>query len=297
MRFFFFLLLVSCSISTVYAQGRFSRMKKGEPPNLLRNPDFSDPEDPLNHWFYIFDHNKHYMNNHKYVSVGPDKGSSRKRVLCLDATVQPICINQGVMIYTPPIRFNPRKKYKISLSAKSVPHKDMFGSKVLGNAKVGPSCRIYPIGYRFHPRAQKSNDPDFLDLREELRFQPIYFDGKTETGAFSHVPKTWRHEERIIPDMNRSQTQQKHLERCQWLMLKILAMDATGVDRCNTGWLYIDDVSIQEIGDAEEVKIGAGSQTKGFDGNSWNRRGESTRKFVPIGGPRPSKKSRKQSRD
>ena len=287
-RYWFAGLLICCV--TLQADAQYSRMRKKDPPNLLENGDFTDPKDPLNGWFYTFDHNKHYMDNHKYVRVEDDKGSSRKKVLCLDATVQTVCINQGVMVYTKPIRFDPTKKYKISLSAKSVPDKDMFGQKVLGKAKKGPACRIYPIGYRWHPRAQKSNDPDFLDLREELRFQPLYFDGKSVTGEFSHVPKTWKRVEKVIPTPGRSALQQKHLERCCWLMLKILAMDATGVDRCNTGWLYIDDVKIQEIGEADKVELKAGAQTKGFDGRSWNQRGSSTsqRKLTPIGGPRPS---------
>lgn len=279
---------------TPLADAQYSRRERKDPPNLLENGDFSDPEDPLKGWFYTFDHNKHYINNHKYVRVENDKGSSRKKVLCLDATVQTVCINQGVMVYTKPIRFDPTKKYKISLSAKSVPDKDMFGQKVLGKAKIGPSCRIYPIAYRWHPRAHKSNDPDFLDLREELRFQPFYFDGKTVTGPFSHVQKNWKRVEQTIPAVDRSPLQQKHLERCCWLMLKILAMDATGVDRCNTGWLYIDDVKIQEVGEANKIELKAGAQTKGFDGRSWNQGSSSQKKLTPIGGSRPSSRRKRR---
>ncbi len=109
----------------------------------------------------------------------------------------------------------------------------------------GPKCRIYPIGYRWHPRAVKSNNPAFGDLREAVRFQVIYFNN-AETGEFSHVPKQWKRVERVIPTFGRSELQQSHLENCEWLMLKILALDATGVDKCNTGYLYIDDVKIVE---------------------------------------------------
>jgi len=249
-----------------------------EMPNLVKNGHFDDPEDPLNHWIYTFDHKKHYMKNHEYVSVVEDKASMRPHVLRLDATDHNVCINQGVMVYTAPIRIDPKKKYKISLSARSI------GAK----GGPGPKCRIYPIGYRWHPRAIKSNNPSFNDLREAVRFQPIYFNN-AETGEFSYVPSQWKRVERVIPSSGRSELQQSHLENCEWLMLKILALDATGVDKCNTGYLYVDDVKIEETGLAEEVKITSGAATKGFDGKSWGGEGDK-KPFVPLGGPVPSKK-------
>jgi len=215
--------------------------------------------------------------------VVEDKASMRPHVLRLDATVHTVCINQGVQIYTAPIRFDPKKKYKVSLSARSI------GTK----GGPGPKCRIYPIAYRWHPKAEKSNNPAFLDLREEVRFQVIYFNS-AETGEFSHVPTQWKRVERVIPTPGRSELQQTHLENCEWLMLKILALDATGVDKCNTGYLYVDDVKIEEIGLADEVKISAGASTKGFDGKAWNQKTEEQKKFVPIGGPKPVKQTDKK---
>jgi len=214
--------------------------------------------------------------------VVEDKASMRPHVLRLDATVHTVCINQGVQVYTAPIRFDPKKKYMISLSARSI------GT----TGGPGPKCRIYPIGYRWHPRAVKSNNPSFADLREAVRFQVIYFNN-ADTGEFSHVPKQWKRVESVIPTFGRSELQQSHLENCEWLMLKILALDATGVDKCNTGYLYVDDVKIVEIGLADEVKISAGAATKGFDGKSWtgSKPGE-TKPFVPIGGPKPSRKTK-----
>ncbi len=254
-----------------------------QPRNLVLNGCFEDEENPLNHWIYKFDHNKHYMNNHTYVTAMPDDASTRKSVLRLDATIHDVCINQGVMVYTAPIRFDPKKKYKISLSARSI------GTK----GGPGPKCRIYPIGYVFHPRAKKSNNPAFLDLREAHRFQPIYFNN-AKTGEFSHVPRQWKRVEVTIPTHDRSELAQSHLERCQWLMLKIVALDATGVDKCNTGYLYVHDVKIEEIGLANTVNITPGAATKSFDGKSWNS-GAEQKKMVPIGGPVPSggKKRRK----
>ncbi len=250
-----------------------------ETPTLIQNGHFSDTNDPLNHWLYVFDNNKWYMKNHTYVSVIDDKSSMRGHVLRLDVTDLNVCQNQGVQVYSAPIRFDPKKKYKISLSARSVGAK---GGK-------GPACRIYPIAYRWHPKAVKSNDPAFGDLREEVRFHAIYFNN-AETGEFSNVPSQWKRVEYVIPDPGRTVLQQSHLENCEWLMLKIMALDAA-----TTGYLYVDDVKIEENGLADEVKITGAADTKGFDGKSWSdsKSGED-KKFVPISGPKPVKQTDKK---
>lgn len=280
---FLSLLFALCALAPVFGQ----KPAANEPPNLVQNGNFDDPKDPLNHWIYVFDNNKHYLKNHTFVSVVQDKASMRPHVLKLDASLHDICINQGVQVYTEPIRFNPKKSYKISLSTRSI------GVK----GGPGPKCRIYAIAYRWHPKAVKSDHPAFLDLREDVRFQPMYFDngGKNETGAFSMVQKQWTRAERVIPDPNRSEMQQHHLENCEWLMLKIMALDATGVDKCNEGYLYVSDVKIQEIGDANEVNVTAGSQTKSFtSGQKWNSTStsESKKTLTPISGPHSVKKSK-----
>ena len=121
------LMLGVCAIHPAHAQRT--------PPdalNLVKNGHFDDETDPLNHWLYVFDHNKHYLNNHKYVSVVEDKASMRKHVMRLDASIHEVCINQGVQVYTAPIRFDPKKKYMISLSARSI------GT----TGGPGPKCRI-----------------------------------------------------------------------------------------------------------------------------------------------------------
>lgn len=271
---FLFLVSACCSFSLTASAAV-------ELPNLVLNGHFDDKTDPLNHWIYVFDDNKHYMKNHTYVSVVEDKASMRPHVLRLDVTDHNVCINQGVKIYTEPIRYDPKMKYKISLSARSI------GTQ----GGPGPKCRIYPIAFRWHPKAQKSNTPSFSDIREDARFQVIYFDNTVETGPFSFVPSKWKRAESVIPTPGRTELYQSHLENCNWLCLKICALDATGVDKCNTGYLYVDDVKVEEIGPADEVKITSGAATKGFDGKSWNNGTKEQKKFVPIGGPKPSKKN------
>lgn len=273
--------LLAC-LALSFCMTAFAAPVPTEMPNLALNGHFDDKTDPLNHWIYVFDNNKHYLKNHNYVSVVEDKASMRPHVLRLDATDHNVCINQGVQIYTAPIRYDPKKRYKISLSARSI------GTK----GGPGPKCRIYPIAYRWHPKAVKSNNPEFLDLREGYRFQVIYFNN-AETGEFSNVPTQWKRVERVIPTPGRSELGQGFLENCDWLMLKILALDATGVDKCNTGYLYVDDVKVEEIGVADEIKINAGAATKGFDGKTWKGSTSEQKKFTPIGGPVSSKQNKK----
>ena len=284
---------IALCVSLGAALPSFSQKKPDESLNLLKNGHFDDAADPLNHWIYAFDNNKWYQKNHTFVSVVEDKASMRPHVLRLDASIHEVCINQGVQIYSAPIRFDPKKKYKISLSARSIGVK---GGK-------GPKCRIYPIGYRWHPKAVKSNDPSFLDLREAVRFKVMYFNN-ADTGEFSYVPTQWKRVELVIPTSGRSELQQSHLENCEWLMLKILALDAAGSDAasgsiprgyCNPGYLYVDDVKVEEIGLADEVKITAGAATKGFDGTSWSKsKAGEEKKFIPIGGPKPVKQTEKK---
>jgi hypothetical protein len=260
------------AVTLADAQQKAVKKPGEENTNLIKNGHFDDAEDPLNHWIYVFDHNKHYMKNHTYVSAEADKASMREHVLKLDVSDSGVCINQGVQVYTEPIRFDPKKKYKISLSARSVGVK---GGR-------GATSRVYAIGYRWHPKAVKSNNPSFADLREEVRFQPIYFNN-AETGEMSNIPQQWKRAERVIPTPGRSELQQSHLENCEWLMLKIIALDGGGVP----SYVYIDDVKIEEIGLADEVKITSGSATKGFSGSkNWNDSSTDGKKaFVPIGGP------------
>lgn len=276
-----FLLALCFSVPGAFAQMTNAQLKN-EPPNLIKNGDFSDATDPLAHWIYMFDNNKWYLQNHTHVSVVPDKLSTKTHVLQLDASDHNVCVNWGVQVYTEPIRFDPKKLYKISLSTRSV--------GVTGGP--GPKCRIYPIAYRWKPNVTKSAEPSFYDLREAVRFQPIYFDA-TKTGEFSMVQKQWKRAETVIPNNQRSELQQTHLENCEWLMLKIMALDATGADKCNNGYLYVDDVKIQEIGVAGDVKINPGANTKGFDGKAWNSatQSESQKKLTPISGPHPVKKT------
>ena len=258
---------------------------KEDENNLLPNGRFIDnPNDPLEGWTYIFD-NKFYMENYKFVSVVtkdmPDImkfPNDPDRWLRLDGRDKKWTWELGgVQIYSPIIRYNPEKRYKITVRARSL-HAHLPGVDPKGS---NPSSRIYPIGYIWHPKAQKSNTPQLSDLREEVRFQPLYFDGKSVTGEHSKLQTSWKTVSTIIPAIDRSEMQQRHLEKCIWLSVKFLVMDG---GEFNTGFLDIAEVKIEEAGPVNEVKLAPGAGTKGADGK-WGPAGNDsgTKKLTPVG--------------
>jgi len=266
--------------------------------NLLPNGRFLDnPNDPLEGWTYIFTDNKHYMENHKHVWV-----VSKDKYLFSATTDTPTIMSSpndperwlrldgrdkkwtwelgGVMVYSPIIRYDPKKSYKITIRARSL-HAWLPGVDSKGN---NPTSRIYPIAYIWHPKLPselKSDNPQISELREEVRFQPIYFDGKSVTGAESCLQTSWKTVSVNIPSIDRSELQERHREKCIWLAVKFLVLDG---GEFNTGYLDIAEVKIEEAGPVNEIKLAAGAGTKGADGKAWNAGGDAgTKKLTPVG--------------
>lgn len=294
MKFKILSLAIVFAASFSWAQQPFTPVKKiRKGVNLLQNGNFRDIADPFRLWVTNFPRNSFYANNWKYLAIVDDPDGQRGKVLRMDGTDPVVLVNWGVKIYTQPIRYDPAKKYKISLWAKSI------GTKY----KTNPFCRVYPVGYGWKPRAKKSNNPDYYDLRELCRFQPIYFVPSQKTGPVCWLRKTWSYGERIIPTEGRSQMQESYRENCKWLLLHINFLDATmgsdqrklgkgKIDFCSPGYMYVSDVRIEECGFVDKVKIDAGSQTKGFGhGKRWNEESKQlkNRRLTPLGKAKPSK--------
>ena len=272
----------------VFAQAKST---KEDVKNLLPNGRFLDnPDDPLEGWTYIFTDNVHYRENHQNVAVvkkeTPDVmsfPSDPERWLRLDGRDNKwTWVLGGVQIYSPIIRYNPKMRYKITVRARSL-HARLPHVKTVGS---NPSCRIYPIGYKWHPKAQKSNTPEISDLREAVRFQPMYFDGKSVTGEHSGLQTAWKTVSVTIPTVGRTELQERNLENCVWLSVKFLVMDG---GEFNTGFMDIAEVKIEEAGPVDEVKLAPGANTKGADGKAWSGSGADTKKLTPIGAT-PTKK-------
>lgn len=298
--------------------------------NLVPNAKFDNPEDPLAGWTYTFGDNKHYINNYKFVTVvsntAPTAGISATeplRWVRLDGRDKKWTWEfGGIKIQSPIIRYNPKKRYKISVTARSL-HADLVPELKDGLEQVtvqtsngvalamnpilpsdsphwksgkptggkNPTSRIYPIGYRWHPRAKKSNSPMLDDLREQVRFQPIYFDGKTVTGEMSKLQPQWKTISITIPNPDRTELQQRNIDDCVWLSVRFLVLDG---GEFNTGYLDIADLRIEEIGDANEVKVVGGGATKGADGKAYT---QTQPKLSDQTGPKTLRKDQHQQKN
>lgn len=291
------------ALAAVPAQAQVTGLKqstKDDEKNILPNGRFLDnPDDPLEGWTYIFD-NTWYLENHKHVwVVSKDKylfsatsdtpavmsfPNDPERWLRLDGRDKKFTWETGgIQIYTPFIRYDPTKRYKITIRARSL-HAHLPGVDPKGS---NPTSRIYPIIYGWHPKAQKSNTPQFADLREVARLQTIQFDGKSVTGADSKLQTTWKTVSTIIPTTGRSELQQRNLEKGVWMSVKFLVLDGA---EYNTGYLDIAEVKIEEAGPVDEVKLEAGAATKGADGKAWNSSSSGGAKHLTPVGPTPVNK-------
>jgi|GEM_PF-1307039 len=265
-----------------YAQAQSTRESAN---NLMPNGRFTDnPDDPLEGWTYVFD-NKHYMENYKFVSVVTKDmdimkfPSDPERWLRLDGRDKKWTWEiGGIQIYSPIIRYDPSKRYKITVRARSL-HARLPGVNTIGN---NPSSRIYPIIYTWNPKAQKTNTPQFTDLREVARLQTFQFDGRSVTGEHSKLQKEWKTVSVTIPSLDRTEQQQRFLEKGVWLSVKFLVMDG---GEFNTGFLDIAEVKVEETGPVNEVKLAPGAGTKGADGKAYGGGGApvDARKPVPTG--------------
>ena len=230
---------------------------KEDAKNILPNGRFIDnPDDPLEGWTYVFPDNVHYRENHNNLAVvrKEDKPplaapNDPERWLRLDGRNKRWTWELGgVQVYSPFIRYDPSKRYKITVRARSLharlPHVNTVG----GN----PSCRIYPIAYIWHPKAQKSNAPQLSDLREQVRFQPMYFDGHSVTGEHSKLQEEWKAVSVVIPEETHSKEQERRREDCVWLSVKLIVMDA---GEFNTGYMDIAEVKIEEAGPVNAAKL------------------------------------------
>lgn len=284
------LLVVAVAGVAVAAMPRNPTTKLKRGPNLVKNGNFDDATDPLNHWIISFDDNSNYINNYKLVSVVDDPDKQRGKVARLDGRDPVALDNQGIRLFSEPIPYDPTKAYKLSMYVKTQ------------NTKYkteNPCCRIYVAAYGWHPKGEKSDHPRLQDIRQLDRFKIIYFNGE-KTGPLSRPGKNWTYGETTFPAEKRSKMEQHHLENCMWMVIHINFLDATmsenaakNNDWCHPGFMYVSDVRLEEIGEASKVDLEAGGQTKGFS-HGQKMKDSPKSKLTPIG-PRPASSKKKKS--
>jgi len=194
--------------------------------NLIINGSFDDERGSLVGWKskYTSHLERAYVQNHKFVSVVEEVGSQRD-VLKLECDAKR-AINEGVKVDAFPVKFKPGQRFKLSARAKS----------------TGPSCRFLVQGFRWRPDVKPHKYPKFEELRRVYRFGLLYFN-EPETGPFSRVSKdgSWDYGKMYFPDREQTELGQSFLERVDFLMIHIVAIDG------KAGNLYIDDVKMKRI--------------------------------------------------
>lgn len=197
--------------------------------NLMadRNGDF---EKGLESWLVDFPTHDFLKNNIALVSVVPDSG--RKQVLKFTLT-QHVTDNQGVQALSYPIRIDPAKRYKLTVSART----------------TGPSGRIYVMGKRWKPGAKKSNTPSNDQVRDAFKGPILSFSGAKGTAQFSEVKRSWATASVEIPQRNLSELAYNFWENCDFVVVHLVGIGGSAGD------FFVDDVKLEEVGVVNRSQI------------------------------------------
>ena len=198
-------------------------------PDMManRNGDF---ETGLEYWLVDFPKHDFLKNNKQFVSVVND--GSRKNVLKFTLD-QYLADNQGVQALSLPIRIDPAKHYKLTVSARS----------------SGPYGRIYVMGKRWKPGVKKHNDPTNEETRDSFKGPVLSFKGEKGTAQFSYVPKTWSTESVEIPQRAMTPLAYSFWENCDFVVIHLVGIAGTAGD------FFVDDVKLEEVGPIDKTKI------------------------------------------
>ena len=190
--------------------------------NLLKNRN-GGFEQGLTNWLVHFPDHDFLKNNHQLVSVVPD--GSRPHVLkfVLSRTVTD---NWGVQALSLPVRIDPKKRYKLTVSART----------------TGPSGRIYVMGKQWHPKAVRSETPTNAEVRDAFKGSIMSFAGEKGTAQFSNVKHSWATESVEIPPRNMTELAYSHWKKCLFLEVHLVGIGGTA------GEFFLDDVKLEESG-------------------------------------------------
>lgn len=200
--------------------------------NLLkeRNGDF---ENELTYWLIDFPDHDFLKDNYKFVTVTGD--GTRKKVLKFTVS-QVATDNWGVQALSYPIRIDPKKRYKLTVSARS----------------TGPAGRIYVMGKRWKPGVKKSNTPSNTEVRDAFKGPVLSFSGEKGTAQFSNVKRTWATESVEIPQRDLSELAYNFWENCDFVVIHLVGIGGIGGD------FFVDDVMLEEVGPVDRSQIKKG---------------------------------------
>lgn len=200
--------------------------------NLVVNGHFSETNEFLRGWTYNYEYtgNSQWASNHYHVAVTNEGG--KNHVLALRGNKWILWeLGMGTQVDSDPIPFDPKGKYKFTLSAKT----------------TGPNCRILIEGYRWRPGVKPHANPKLKEMRKCYRFALLYF-GAEKAGTKGDISPAmgWTTASQTLPDPKMSKLALESFNRIQFMVIHIIAIDGTWKDP-EWVYLYVDDVQLERI--------------------------------------------------
>ena len=191
-------------------------------PDLLkdRNGGF---EHGLTNWLVHFPDHDFLKNNISCVSVVRD--GLRPHVLKFELS-HAAAENWGVQALSLPVRIDFRKRYKLTVSART----------------TGPNARLYVMGKRWHPKARRSENPVNADTRDVFKGPVLSFSGEKGTAQFSNVRRTWATASVEIPPREMTDLAYGFWQKCEFLEIHLVGIGGSA------GQLFLDDIRLEESG-------------------------------------------------
>lgn len=205
--------IVISAFAAFFCLACFLAMETYAGTNLLVNPSFNDPEDPLKGWMYDYSWlgRGRYVGNRKYIKVLPQK-DGRKGVLKISGRP---AAEQGAKVDSKPVPFERGCIYKFSLSSRT----------------TGTGSRFLIEGYQWKPGVRPYKDPEIYDLR------------KVYAGLKLGASGSWKRQSKKFPGTNPSKLSLKHLKKVKFIVVHLIAV--TGDP---SGDVYVDDVELTKVG-------------------------------------------------
>lgn len=197
--------------------------------NLLkeRNGDFAAG---LAAWVVDFPEHDFLKDNTQHVAVVQD--GARQQVLKFTLS-QIVADNWGVQALSRPIRVDPKKRYQLTVSARS----------------TGPAGRIYVMGKRRKPGAPTSETPANDQVRDVLKGPVLSFVGEKGSAQFSNVKRSWSTDSVEIPPRNLTELAFNFWASCEFVEIHLVGIGG------KAGEIFFDDVKLEESGPVDRSQI------------------------------------------
>jgi len=196
--------------------------------NMLaaRNGSF---EQGLEFWLVDFPKHDFLKDNKKFVTTVAD--GTRPHVLKFTIS-DLLAETAGVQALSHPVRIDPGKRYKLTVSART----------------TAPNARFYVMGKRWKPGVKKHNDPTNDELRDSFKGPVLSFSGN-KAAQMSDVKRSWATASVEVPQRDLTELAYSFWENCSFVVVHLVGIDGKGGD------LFMDDIKLEEVGTVDRSQI------------------------------------------